>query len=67
MFFISCKIYIFIFISYYIFRAKKTHEEVKKLNQIEEELKQLDSTLSNDVCILRNQIESASHDFMEAQ
>lgn len=48
-------------------RAKKTHEEVKKLTQIEEELKKLDSTLSNDVCILRNQIESASHDFMEAQ
>ncbi|KAK9499929.1 hypothetical protein O3M35_002865 [Rhynocoris fuscipes] len=48
-------------------RAKKTHEEVAKLNQIEEELKKLDTCLSNDVFILRNEIESASHEFMEAQ
>ncbi|XP_075230435.1 uncharacterized protein LOC142329603 [Lycorma delicatula] len=48
-------------------RAKKTHEEVKKLNEIEGELKKLDLLLSNDVAIIRNQIESASIDYMEAQ
>jgi len=48
-------------------RTKKTHEEVRRLGQIEEELKKLDVQLSNDVSILRNQIEVASLDFMEAQ
>ncbi|XP_054275615.1 RAB6-interacting golgin [Macrosteles quadrilineatus] len=48
-------------------RTKKTHEEARRLGEIEEELKKLDVQLSNDVSILRNQIEVASLDFMEAQ
>lgn len=48
-------------------RTKKTHAEAQRLNQIEEELKKLDMQLSCDVAILRNQIELASLDFMEAQ
>lgn len=50
-----------------IFRTKRTHEEARRLGQIEEELKKLDVKLSNDVSILRNQIEVASLDFMESQ
>ncbi|XP_039287070.1 RAB6-interacting golgin [Nilaparvata lugens] len=48
-------------------RARRTHEETKRLNEIEGELKKLDLLLSNDVAILRNQIESASLEFSEAQ
>uniref|UniRef100_A0A1B6LGX1 RAB6-interacting golgin n=1 Tax=Graphocephala atropunctata TaxID=36148 RepID=A0A1B6LGX1_9HEMI len=48
-------------------RTKKTHEEARRLSQIEEELKKLDLQLSNDVSVLRNQIEVASLEFMEAQ
>lgn len=48
-------------------RSKKTYEEVQRLSQIEEEMKKLDSHLSCDIAILRNQIELASVDFMEAQ
>ncbi|XP_075229008.1 uncharacterized protein LOC142328824 isoform X2 [Lycorma delicatula] len=48
------------------YRAKKTHE-IKKLNKIEGELKKLDLLLSNDVANIRNQIESASIDYLEAQ
>ncbi|RZF33713.1 hypothetical protein LSTR_LSTR007741 [Laodelphax striatellus] len=47
-------------------RARRTHEETKRLNEIEGELKKLDLLLSNDVAILRNQIESASLEFSEA-
>lgn len=50
-----------------LLRTKRTHEEARRLGQIEEELKKLDIQLSNDVSILRNQIEVASLDFMEAQ
>lgn len=50
-----------------IFRTKRTHEEARRLGQIEEELKKLDVKLSNDVSILRNQIELASLEFMESQ
>jgi len=48
-------------------RAKKTQQEVKKLSQIEEELKKLDVTLSNDVATLRNLIDDISLDLAEAQ
>uniref|UniRef100_A0A1B6FQ09 RAB6-interacting golgin n=2 Tax=Cuerna arida TaxID=1464854 RepID=A0A1B6FQ09_9HEMI len=48
-------------------RTKKTHEEARRLSQIEDELKKLDLQLSNDVSVLRNQIEVASLEFMEAQ
>ncbi|KAG8278396.1 hypothetical protein J6590_021297 [Homalodisca vitripennis] len=48
-------------------RTKKTHEEARRLSQIEDELKKLDLQLSNDVSVLRNQIEVASLEFLEAQ
>ncbi|XP_067012766.2 RAB6-interacting golgin isoform X2 [Anabrus simplex] len=48
-------------------RKKQTHEEARRLQQIQEELQKLDVRLSNDVGILRNQIEAASFEFMEAQ
>lgn len=51
----------------FIFRTKKTHAEARRLHQIEGELKKLDDQLITDVAILRDQIESASLEFMEAQ
>ncbi|KAK6628692.1 hypothetical protein RUM43_002507 [Polyplax serrata] len=48
-------------------RKKQTTEEVKRLQKIQEELQKLDMSLSNDVGILRNKIEEASLDFMDAQ
>ncbi|KAJ9584521.1 hypothetical protein L9F63_021131 [Diploptera punctata] len=48
-------------------RKKQTKEEARRLQQIQDELQKLDMLLSNDVSILRNQIEAASLDFMEAQ
>ncbi|KAK7866282.1 hypothetical protein R5R35_007114 [Gryllus longicercus] len=48
-------------------RKKKTHAEARRLQQIQEELQKLDVLLSNDVGILRNQIEAASLEFMDAQ
>lgn len=50
-----------------LFRKKQTTEEVKRLQKIQEELQKLDMSLSNDVGILRNKIEEASLDFMDAQ
>lgn len=48
-------------------RTKRTQEEAQRLNEIQIELKKLDATLSNDVKILRKQIDIASVDYMEAQ
>lgn len=48
-------------------RTKRTQEEAQRLNEIQVELKKLDATLSNDVKILRKQIDLASVDYMEAQ
>lgn len=48
-------------------RAKRTQEEAKKLENIQSELKQLDVDLSNDVKILRQQIDVASMEYMEVQ
>ncbi|XP_049785615.1 RAB6-interacting golgin [Schistocerca cancellata] len=48
-------------------RKKQTHEEARRLQQIQDELQKLDMLLSNDVAILRNQIEEVSLEFMEAQ
>ncbi|XP_069671464.1 RAB6-interacting golgin [Periplaneta americana] len=48
-------------------RKKQTTEEARRLQQIQDELQKLDMLLSNDVSILRDQIEVASHEFMEAQ
>jgi RAB6-interacting golgin len=48
-------------------RKKQTTAEARKLHQIQDELQKLDMLLSNDVSILRNQIEVASQEFMEAQ
>lgn len=48
-------------------RTKQTQEEARKLQEIQNEFKKLDADLSNDVKILRHQIELASVDYMEAQ
>ncbi|KAG8232136.1 hypothetical protein J437_LFUL012145 [Ladona fulva] len=48
-------------------RKKKTRAEAQRLQTIQEELQKLDNLLSNDVSILRNQIEAACLDFAEAQ
>nr|CAD7405587.1 unnamed protein product [Timema cristinae] len=48
-------------------RKKQTHEEARRLQHIQDELHKLDALLSNDVSILRNQIEEASIEFTEAQ
>ncbi|KAJ1525252.1 hypothetical protein ONE63_010077 [Megalurothrips usitatus] len=52
---------------YFIFRKKQTHAEQVRLGMIQEELQKLDQRLSCDVSIIRNQIDAASHEFMEAQ
>ncbi|XP_013772468.1 RAB6-interacting golgin-like [Limulus polyphemus] len=48
-------------------RKKRTQAEAKKLSNIQEELSHLDSVLSVDVSVLRDQIETASIEFYEAQ
>lgn len=48
-------------------RTKQTREEAERLKEIQNEFKKLDAILSNDVKILRHQIELASLDYMEAQ
>ncbi|XP_076311800.1 RAB6-interacting golgin-like isoform X2 [Tachypleus tridentatus] len=48
-------------------RKKRTQAEAKKLSKIQEELNHLDSVLSIDVSVLRDQIETASLEFHEAQ
>ncbi|KAK3918739.1 RAB6-interacting golgin [Frankliniella fusca] len=48
-------------------RKKQTHAEQQRLSMIQEELQKLDQRLSCDVSIIRNQIEAASLEFMEAQ
>lgn len=48
-------------------RTKRTQEEAQRLNEIQNEFKKLDATLSSDVKILRKQIDLASVDYMEAQ
>lgn len=51
----------------YVHRKKQTHAEQLRLGMIQEELQKLDQRLSCDVSIIRNQIEAASLEFMEAQ
>jgi len=48
-------------------RRKKTQAESEKLGHIQQELAKLDSLVSNDVAILRKNIEQASVEFNEAQ
>ncbi|XP_071513483.1 uncharacterized protein [Panulirus ornatus] len=48
-------------------RSRRTQSEAQKLKQIQSELAKLDSLLSTDVSILRDQIEVASQEFNEAQ
>lgn len=48
-------------------RTKRTLQEQQKLVAIQDEFKKLDDSLSNDVKILRKQIENASYDYTEAQ
>jgi len=48
-------------------RKRQTTAEASRLQQIQDELQKLDALLSSDVSILRDQIEVASHEFMEAQ
>ncbi|XP_045603807.1 RAB6-interacting golgin isoform X2 [Procambarus clarkii] len=48
-------------------RSRRTQSEAQKLKQIQSELAKLDSLLSSDVSILRDQIEVASLEFNEAQ
>ncbi|XP_023710488.1 RAB6-interacting golgin isoform X3 [Cryptotermes secundus] len=48
-------------------RKRQTTAEAVRLQQIQDELQKLDALLSNDVSILRDQIEVASREFMEAQ
>lgn len=48
-------------------RSRRTQSEAQKLKHIQAELARLDSLLSSDVAILRDQIEGASQDFNEAQ
>lgn len=50
-----------------IHRKKQTHAEQLRLSMIQEELQKLDQRLSCDVSIIRDQIEAASLEFMEAQ
>lgn len=49
------------------YRKRQTTAEAVRLQQIQDELQKLDALLSNDVSILRDQIEVASREFMEAQ
>ncbi|XP_046388065.1 RAB6-interacting golgin [Ischnura elegans] len=48
-------------------RKKRTHAEANRLHKIQEELQKLDNLLSNDVSILRDQIEAASLEYTVAQ
>lgn len=48
-------------------RTKRTQDEAKKLEEIQCEFKKLDADLSNDVKILRHQIDLASMEYMEVQ
>ncbi|XP_064095198.1 RAB6-interacting golgin-like [Macrobrachium nipponense] len=48
-------------------RSRRTQSEAQKLKQIQSELAKLDTLLSTDVSILRDQIEVASLEFNEAQ
>ncbi|XP_071443689.1 RAB6-interacting golgin [Hetaerina americana] len=48
-------------------RKKRTYEEANRLHKINEELQKLDNLLSNDVSILRDQIEAASLEYTVAQ
>ena len=48
-------------------RKKKTNSEAKKLELVHAELQKIDLMLTSDVKFLRNSIEQASVDYMEAQ
>lgn len=48
------------------FRQKKARKEAEKLTHIQKELMILDNLLSADVTVIRNRIESASRDYLEA-
>ena len=48
-------------------RKKKTDSETKKLELVRQELEKIDLMLNTDVQFLRDSIEQASLEFMEAQ
>ena len=48
-------------------RKKKTEGEARKLDVVHKELEKIDQMLNTDVKFLRDSIEVASLDFMEAQ
>ena len=48
-------------------RKKKTEGEARKLDVVHKELEKIDLMLNTDVKFLRDSIEQASLDFMEAQ
>lgn len=48
-------------------KTKQTAEEAQRLDEIQAEFKKLDDKLSNDVNILRRQIDGASVEYMEAE
>ena len=48
-------------------RKKKTDSETKKLELVHQELEKIDLMLNTDVQFLRDSIEQASMEFMEAQ
>ena len=48
-------------------RKKKTEGEARKLDVVHKELEKIDLMLNTDVRFLRDSIEQASLDFMEAQ
>jgi hypothetical protein len=45
----------------------KTHEESAALRRIEQELAQIDAGLSHDIAILRDRIEGANREYVEAR
>ena len=49
------------------FRRKKAQAEAHKLEHIQKELAKLDNLLTADVQVIRDKIEGASRDFLEAQ
>jgi len=48
-------------------RQQKAKVESAKLNLIKQELDRLDQMVNSDISVIRNKIEDASRDFLEAQ
>ena len=49
------------------FRQKQAKVEVSKLTAIQRELKTLDQMVTGDVSVVRDKIEEASREYMDAQ